>query len=47
RDPERIARLAEAGVHRFVFWLPSADREQVEPLLDERAALLERVRALL
>ncbi|MEA2478933.1 MAG: hypothetical protein QOJ07_855 [Thermoleophilaceae bacterium] len=47
RDPERIARLAEAGVHRFVFWLPSADREQIEPLLDERAALLERVRALL
>ncbi len=43
RDPARIERLAEAGVHRFVLWLPSAPREVIEPLLDERAELITAV----
>jgi hypothetical protein len=29
-DPERIAWLAEAGVHRVVFWLPQDGAEEVE-----------------
>jgi probable F420-dependent oxidoreductase len=43
RDPDRIARLAGAGVHRFVFWLPSAPREVIEPMLAERAELMRAV----
>ena len=43
RDPARIERLATAGVHRFVFWLPSAPRDEIEPLLDERAELIATV----
>jgi probable F420-dependent oxidoreductase len=42
RDPARIERLAGAGVHRFVFWLPSAPRDEVERLLDERVHLVEQ-----
>jgi probable F420-dependent oxidoreductase len=41
RDPARIERLSSA-IHRFVFWLPSeTPLDQVEPWLDERAALLQ------
>jgi probable F420-dependent oxidoreductase len=43
RDPSRIERLAAAGVHRFVLWLPSAPRDEIERLMDERAELLRVV----
>jgi len=43
RDPARIERLAAAGVHRFVLWLPSAPRDEIERLMDERAELLATV----
>ncbi len=36
---EALERYAEAGVDRGVFYLPSADRETVEPLLDSFAEL--------
>jgi Luciferase-like monooxygenase len=47
RDPARIERLAAAGVHRFVLWLPSAPRDVIEPMLDERAQLMAAVAELL
>ena len=39
-DPDTLAKLADAGVERAVFGLPSADREIVEPLLDRYAELI-------
>jgi hypothetical protein len=30
-------------VHRLVFWIKSLPRDEVEPLLDERAALAEQL----
>jgi probable F420-dependent oxidoreductase len=38
RDRGRIEALAAAGVHRCLFGLPSAPRDEVEPLLDQYAA---------
>jgi probable F420-dependent oxidoreductase len=38
---EESAPYAEAGVHRCVYYLPSAGRDRVEPRLDGLAALFE------
>jgi hypothetical protein len=44
RDPARVVRYAEeGGVHRLVFWIPSKPRDEVEPMLDERATLVEQL----
>jgi probable F420-dependent oxidoreductase len=42
REPETIARFAEGGVHRFVWWLPAAARDEVERKLDEYAEAAQR-----
>ena len=39
-DPELVARLAESGVNRIIFTLPSEERAQVTPLIDECARLI-------
>ena len=36
-DEGRIKALADAGVRRVVFGLPSADREKVLPMIDRYA----------
>ena len=38
RDPARIERFEQAGVHRSVFWLPSGGPEEVEQAMDRYAA---------
>lgn len=43
RDPEKLRRYEEAGIHRCVAWLPSAPRDQVEPALDAQAAIIARL----
>ena len=40
-DPELIARLQEAGVDRVIFTLPSQEKEEVTPLIDECAKLIK------
>jgi probable F420-dependent oxidoreductase len=35
RRPERLARYAEAGVERAIFYLPSAGRDEIERRLDD------------
>jgi probable F420-dependent oxidoreductase len=35
RRPERLARYAEAGVERALFYLPSAGRDEIEARLDD------------
>lgn len=37
-DPEGIERFADAGVHRSIWYLPSAGRDEVEKALDDYAA---------
>jgi alkanesulfonate monooxygenase SsuD/methylene tetrahydromethanopterin reductase-like flavin-dependent oxidoreductase (luciferase family) len=37
RDPEALERLAEAGVHRIVWWLPPESLDVIERKLDQRA----------
>jgi hypothetical protein len=37
REPDVLERLAEAGVHRIVWWLPPESLEVVERKLDQRA----------
>jgi hypothetical protein len=37
--PEAVQHYAELGVERCIFWLPSASREEVLPLLDDYAEL--------
>ena len=39
-DPELVARLEESGVNRIIFTLPSEERAQVTPLIDECARLI-------
>jgi probable F420-dependent oxidoreductase len=39
---ETLGRLAGAGIHRFVWWLPARPREEVEAKLDEYAELVEQ-----
>ncbi len=41
-DPERIERLAGAGVHRVVFWLPQDGPEAVEQGLDQFAGAMNQ-----
>jgi hypothetical protein len=38
RDPARLERFERAGVHRGLFWLPAAERGEVEARLDEITA---------
>jgi probable F420-dependent oxidoreductase len=38
REPERIERFEQAGVHRSVFWLPATGRDEVEAALDRYTA---------
>ena len=38
RDPRRIERLEQAGVHRGIFWLPADGREAVEQAFDRYVA---------
>jgi alkanesulfonate monooxygenase SsuD/methylene tetrahydromethanopterin reductase-like flavin-dependent oxidoreductase (luciferase family) len=44
RDPDKIERLAEAGVTRCLFGLKSASVDEVLPRLDKLARLVEDVR---
>ncbi len=39
-DREGLEKLEEAGVERAVFWLPPAERDKVEPILDNYAKLM-------
>ena len=39
-DPELVDRLEESGVNRIIFTLPSEERAQVTPLIDECARLI-------
>ena len=39
-DPELVTRLEESGVNRIIFTLPSEERAQVTPLIDECARLI-------
>ena len=39
-EPELVARLEESGVNRIIFTLPSEERAQVTPLIDECARLI-------
>jgi probable F420-dependent oxidoreductase len=39
-DAETLVRLADAGVERAIFWLPSEGADTVLPLLDRGAALM-------
>jgi probable F420-dependent oxidoreductase len=43
RDPARIETYANGGVGRCVFWIKSLPRDEVEPMLDERATLVEQL----
>jgi probable F420-dependent oxidoreductase len=38
RDPQRIERLEQAGVHRGVFWLPPDGRDEVERAFEKYVA---------
>jgi len=38
RDPQRIERFEQAGVHRGFFWLPSVGRSELEPALEKYAS---------
>jgi probable F420-dependent oxidoreductase len=42
RDPARIERFEQAGVHRGLFWLPSTDADAVEAALDKYAAAADQ-----
>jgi probable F420-dependent oxidoreductase len=35
RRPERLARYAEAGVERAIFYLPSSERDEIEQRMDD------------
>jgi probable F420-dependent oxidoreductase len=41
-DPARIDRLAQAGVHRVVFWLPQDSPDAVERGFDRFAGVMEQ-----
>jgi len=41
RDPARIERYEQAGVHRVLFWLPATAPDDVERALDEYAQLAD------
>ena len=39
-DPDVVPRMAEAGVDRLIFFLPSEERDTVLPILDRYATLI-------
>ena len=41
RDPARIERFEQAGVHRGLFWLPPAGADAVEQAFDKYAAAVQ------
>ncbi len=43
--PELVEGYREAGVSRYIFFLPSAGRQETEQRLDQRAALVEQAGA--
>jgi hypothetical protein len=43
-DPDRLRRYRDLGIARAVVSLPSARSEEILPVLDRWAALMERVR---
>lgn len=43
--PERLARFAEAGVERALFYLPAADRGAIEQRLDRLAGSIQALEA--
>jgi probable F420-dependent oxidoreductase len=45
RDPERLERLEQAGVHRGYFWLPAAGPDAVEEAFDKYAAAVRTYRS--
>jgi hypothetical protein len=44
--PDLIARLASAGIHRCVFYVPPAPAGEIERHIDKRVALVEEVKQL-
>jgi probable F420-dependent oxidoreductase len=42
-EPARFERLAQAGVHRVVVWLPAHGRENVEAAIDRYAAATQEL----
>jgi probable F420-dependent oxidoreductase len=42
RDPARIERFEQAGVHRGMFWLPAQGTDEVEAAFDKYAAAAEQ-----
>jgi probable F420-dependent oxidoreductase len=44
RDPARIERFEQAGVHRGLFWLPASNPQEVEAAFDRYAAAAEQYR---
>jgi probable F420-dependent oxidoreductase len=42
RDPARIERFEQAGVHRGLFWLPAQGMDEVEAAFDKYAAAAEQ-----
>ena len=45
KDPELIRRVADVGVDRYVFWVPPTEGDELERRLEERARLVEPLRA--
>jgi probable F420-dependent oxidoreductase len=45
QDPQRLERYADAGVHRCLWYLTPAARDQIEAQLDEFAGALEKLAA--
>jgi probable F420-dependent oxidoreductase len=45
RDPAAISRYEQAGVHRGVFWLPSAGRDEVEAAVEQVTTAMEQYRS--
>jgi probable F420-dependent oxidoreductase len=44
RDPRRIERFEQAGVHRSFFWLPPRGPDEVEAAMDRYAAAAQQYR---
>jgi probable F420-dependent oxidoreductase len=44
--PDLIGRLAKAGIHRCVFYVPPATADEIERHIDKRAALVEEAKQL-
>jgi probable F420-dependent oxidoreductase len=44
RDPARIERFEQAGVHRGLFWLPATNRDEVQAAVEKYTAAAEEYR---